>query len=145
MPKYPFWGDEFYNGWINVVDQGMLWESLMVYDNFWGFTAASYMGVASVVNYGPLPDMNTVRPTENVLMLPQRGVFTVETLVYGRWHDEKHYSTSQDLPVISLFPILFNIHLLPWVMDVHLLCTWSATANGRLFKSLSTNIPVSHN
>lgn len=50
MPKYLLWGGKFYNGWCNAVDQGMLWESLMIYKNFCDIRAASDINVVSVVS-----------------------------------------------------------------------------------------------
>lgn len=50
--------------------------------------------------------MKTIRPTVNVLVFHQRGVFTAEPLVYVHCHDEKHCFTARDLPLISLPPCL---------------------------------------
>lgn len=78
----------------------------------------------------------------------QRGVLTAEPLSKGRyWHGKKDYHTSQDLPLISLFPYLETQFV---ASGVHTHLPWGGTlcitsqAPSWLIQSFSYSRPVSH-
>lgn len=144
MPKYLPCGDEFYNGWCNAVDQRMLWESLMVYDNFWDVTVTSYISVVSVVSI--MTHQQRWTPSDLLWIswcFPGGESSQLSNLCMDTGMMRKTVPSHRICLLSASSFILFNTQLLPWVMGVHLLCTLAVTANGRRFESSTINIPVS--
>lgn len=109
-------GRRFRTEWCSAVDHDSLWE--------WEWIPSALCA--------------------DVWVLPWRGNSQVNWYKDHQWHHKKHYPTFQDLPLISLFPYLVKHPSVASGDGVHLLCTWVPTENGRLFESLTINIPMSH-